>query len=280
MPQEELERIKRENIEEAERLYKRFTESFKIGLCDSCGNPISSFSADKICFHWLLRPKESKKDNIKDVLETKGYIRSASYVRWVCNQDVSLANINDLSEEGDTKAIFHWSAEYSNIKWTFLCTSNDYQGHQERQSSFPHYHIEMRLHDKVFIKFNDFHLKFTNEDLFNLRCNLDSSCPIKQTFGPHGSGMEDAFSIPAEKIIEDVQTTDNPNEAVYHIHTILTDKKGIPSVIINEALRKSRNSGKPVANYLREMGFSPQVYIEPIENIPNKQNRNHPRKKK
>ncbi len=280
MPQEEIARIKRKNVDEAERLYRRFTESFKKGLCDSCRNPINSFSSDSICFHWLLRPNGSKKVNIKEVLEAKGYFRSASYIRWVCNQDVHLARINDLSEEGDTQAIFHWSGQYLDTKWTFVCTSNDYHGHQGHESRFPHYHIEMRLHDRIFIRFNEFHLKFTDEDLFNLRCDLDVSCPVKHTFGPHGSGMEDALSIPSDKIMEGVQITDNPDEAVYHIHTILTDKKGIPGEIIQEALQRSKDSGKPVATFLRELGYSPQVCIEPIDNIPDKQDRNHPRRDK
>jgi len=280
MPLEEIEQIKRESATEAERLYSEFKKKFEQGLCDSCGKPLSSFYSEAPCFHWLLRPKGSKKENIEDVFKAKGYFRTASYIRWVCNQDVHLSGINDLSEEGDMKAIFHWSAQYRYIKWTFLCTLNDYQGHDDRHISFPHYHVEMCLHNKIFIKFNDFHLKFTDEDLFNLKCNFDKTCPVKQTFGPHGSGMEDAFSISPEDIIKRTQTTNDQSKAVYHIHTILMDKDGIPGEIINEALKKARESGKPVANFLKEMGYAPQIIIEPPENVPQKQIRYHPRKKK
>ena len=280
MPEEMIEQIEQEHAQEAEQLYKEFKNKFEQGLCDSCAKPLDSFFAGVPCFHWLLRPKGSRKQDIKDVFLAKGYFRTASYVRWVCNQGVHIARINDLSKEGDEEAIFHWSAEYKHIKWTYLCTRNDYKGHKDRKKSFPHYHVEMRLHGKVFIKFNNFHLKFTGEDIFKLQCNLDSSCPIKQTFGGHGAGMEDAFSIPAETIIKETQTTVDPSEATYHIHTFLMDKNGISGDAVNEALKKAKDSGKPVANFLRKMGYSPKIIIEPPESVPGKQIRNHPRKKK
>jgi hypothetical protein len=280
MPPEAIEQIKRKNATEAEILYRKFKEKFEQGLCDSCGNPLSSFHPDSPCFHWLLRPEGSKKENIEDVFKVKGYFRTASYIRWVCNQDVHLSRINDLSEEGDRDAIFHWSAQYRHIKWTFLCKSNDYQGHENRHIFFPHYHVEMCLLDKTFIKFNDLHLKFTDEDLFNLKCDLDETCPVKQTFGPHGSGMEDAFSVSPEDIIKETQTTNDQSNAVYHIQTVLMDKNGIPGEKISEAIKKARETGKPIANFLSEMGYSPKIIIAPPENIPQKQIRHHPRKKK
>ena len=132
--------------------------------------------------------------------------------------------------------------QYKHIKWTFLCRENDLCGHEVKDETLPHYHLEMRLNNRIFIKFNDFHFKFTDEDLVSLRCNEDPTCLIKQTFGPHGSGMEDAFSISVESIMDNMQITNDPSEAVYHIQTLVTDEKGIPSEIINEALMKSKEN--------------------------------------
>jgi hypothetical protein len=280
LPLDVLQQIQRESTAEAERLHGEFEESFAKGLCDSCGRALTSFVPEDSCFHWLLRPTGVKKHHIASVFQARGYFRTASYIRWVCNQGVHIARINDLSEEGYPGAIFHWSAEYSHIRWTFLCTPNDYEGHQDRQASFPHYHLEMRLHDQVFIKFNDFHLNFTHEDLVSLRCAMDPSCPITGTFGPHGSGMEDAFSIPAESILEASRINGDPEKAVYHIQTLLSDEKGISGDVIADALKKSKESGQPVAVFLRELGYRPTVYIEPAEAVPDKQTRPHPRKPK
>ena len=116
MPQDVIDEIRRENAAEAERLYREFKEKFEQGLCDSCGKPLSSFSSGCLCFHWLLRPEGSKKEHIIGVFQDKGYFRTASYIRWVCNQDVHFSKINDLAEEGDQQAVFHWSAQYCDIK--------------------------------------------------------------------------------------------------------------------------------------------------------------------
>ena len=279
MPPDARRQVEQRYADEADALYNSFKASFMKGLCDTCGKPLTSFTPGAPCFHWLLRPKGCKKSHIAEVFQSKGYFRTASYIRWVCNQAVHIARINDLSEEGDKEAIFHWSGEYTHIKWTFLCRLNDYQGHQGQNDNFPHYHLEMRLNGRVFIKFNEYHFRLTDEDLISLRCNLDSSCPVKGTFGPHGSGMEDAFSIPIDSMMQGMQITDNQSEAVYHIQTVLMDEKGIPGEIIEAALKKSKETGKPAAIFLKEIGYNPKIHIEPPKDVPEKQIRHHPRPK-
>lgn len=266
---------------EAKAIYGNFVKCFTKGICDSCGESLDSFDPESApCFHWLLRPKGIKKKHIAEVFHGFGYFRTATYIRWVCNQDIHIARINDLSEEGDQGAVFHWSAEYMHIKWTFLCKKNDYEGHKGRNDSFPHYHVEMRLDDRIFIKFSEYHLRLSDEDLASIRGNADPTCPIKQSFGPHGSGMEDAFSLPPEDIIDSMDVTNDPSDAVYHIQTMILDKEGIPGEVINEALKKAKETGKPAGTFLKKLGYNVRFCIEPAPSVPEKQIRNHPRKKK
>jgi hypothetical protein len=276
IPESERLRIQKENQDEAENLYKEFTEAFSKGMCDSCGKSYSTFSKESPCFHWLLRPGKSKKEHIEKVLKAKGYFRCAAYVRWVANFDSHFKNINNLSEEGNVEALFHWSAKYKHIKWTFWCTRNDYAGHSNQP---PHFHFEMRLDKMPFIKFNDCHIPFTDEDLFNIRANEDSESPVKQTFGFHGAGLEEAFSVDPEKLIEGLITTENEEEAVYHIQTVLHLEEGIPCEMLNKAMAIAKEKKVPVAKILRELGYDAKVVIEPAESLITKESRSNPRQK-
>lgn len=198
IPESERLRIQKENQGEAEKLYNEFTEAFSKGMCDSCGKPNSTFSKESPCFHWVLRPSKSKKEHIEKVLKAKGYFRCAACVRWVANFDSHFKNINNLSEEGNVEALFHWLLNTSISNGHLWCARNDFAGHSNQ---LPHFHFEMRLDKMPFIKFNDCHIPFTDEDLFYIQSNEDSESPVKQTFGFHGAGLEEAFSVDPEKLI-------------------------------------------------------------------------------
>ncbi|MBE0574388.1 MAG: hypothetical protein IH613_00670 [Desulfuromonadales bacterium] len=277
IPEFERLRIQEENAKEAEALYKEFTAAFSKEMCDSCGKPINTFSKESPCFHWLLRPGKAKKEHIEKVLREKGYFRCAAYIKWVSNFESHFKYINNLSEEGNLEALFHWSAKYKHIKWTFWCTRNDYAGHNNQP---PHFHFEMRLDKMPFIKFNDFHIPFSEEDLFNIRSHEDPESPVKQTFGFYGAGLEEAFSLDTEKLLNGLTTTENQEEAVYHVHTVLHSEEGIPVEVINKAMAAAKKKKVPVAKILRGLGYDAKVVIEPAESLITKESRSNPRQKK
>ncbi|NJA05256.1 hypothetical protein HC024_05850 [Methylococcaceae bacterium WWC4] len=138
----------------------------------------------------------------------------------------------------------------------------------------------MRLDKNSFIKFNDFHIPFTDEDLFTIRSHEDPESPVKQTFGFHGAGLEEAFSVDPEKLMEGLTTTDNQEEAVYHLHTVIHSEDGIPSEVINQALAIAKEKKVPVATIIRELGYEASVTIEPAESLITKECRSNPRQKK
>jgi hypothetical protein len=276
IPESERLRIQKETQDEAEKLYKEFAEAFSKGMCDSCGKPNSTFSKESPCFHWLLRPGKSKKEHIEKILRMKGYFRCAAYVRWVANFDSHFKNINNLSEEGNVEALFHWSAKYKHIKWTFWYTRNDYAGHGGGQP--PHFHFEMCLDKQIFSKFSD-HIPFTDEDLFTLRSHEDPESPVKQAFGFHGAGLEEAFSVDPDKLIEGLTTTENQEEAVYHIQTVIHLEEDIPHEALNKAMAIAKEKKVPVAKIIRELGYDARVAIEPAESLITKESRTNPRQK-
>ena len=138
----------------------------------------------------------------------------------------------------------------------------------------------MRLNGQVFIKFNDFHLRFTDEDLFNLRCNLDPDSPIKQSFGSHGAGMKAAVSIPLETILNETKSTEKESEGVYRIQTIIEAEPGksISGEMIANVVAKSKASGKPMAYYLKDTEHLTKIIVSPVDSVPNKEIRANPRR--
>jgi hypothetical protein len=281
LPKEFVEGKTREHHEESERLFERFKDGFAKGMCSCCDKPLATFSKGAPCSHWLLRPKGVKKDDLEELFHAKGYFRTASYVRWVANQGAYLSRINDLDEEGASESVFHWSAVHKHIKWTFWCTPSDYAGHHGTRASYPHFHVAMKLNGLVFVKFGDFHVPFTDEDLFNLRCNADPRSPIKQSFGAHGAGMNAAVTVPLDKIVSETKTTDDKTKGVYRIQTLITAEEGkrIPSEVIEEIIRKSQETGKTMAHFVKESGLNAEIIVSPNDAVPEKEIRNNPREK-
>ena len=278
MPPAEIEARLHAEQTESDTLYAEFRASMKAEKCSSCGKPLATFSPGMSCFHWLLRPKGVKKDHIGELLGEKGYFRTAAYVRWVANYAAQMAKINDLASEGTQDAIFHWSATYKHIKWTFICTRADLNGHGGTSSDFPHFHFEMRLSGQSFIKFNDFHVPLNEEDQFKIRSNLDPQCRVKHGFGFHGAGIQDAFSIPPEDVLEHSVPTDDANAATYHIQTMVIDPNGISGERLSEIIKSATASGKSIANEIRKSGLPSHIVISPVDELPTKEERNNPRK--
>ncbi|MBN2107639.1 MAG: hypothetical protein JW832_09435 [Deltaproteobacteria bacterium] len=263
----------------ADQEYKVFLKHIKRGECYICGKPLKTMSSGLPCSHWLLRPKGVKKHDVYKVLASTGYHRSAAFLRWHSNFKGFTRNINDLKNEGDPSALFHWSCTYEHRHWTFKCSRTDYQGHAGKKTAFPHYHFQMMLAGQVFIKFNDSHIPFTDEDLFWIRADLDPHSPIKQSFGPHGSGMQDAMNVdPASILYNTVRSKEGEIEkAVYNIESIISRPEGIPSETIQAAIDASTKSGETIAYHLKEMGLGPKIVISPAESIPENPDRNRTR---
>ena len=77
----------------------------------------------------------------------------------------------------------------------------------------------MQIDGQPFISFSDFHVPFTNDDLFTL--SLSSEDWYHHDFGSIGSGMQDAVSVSMDKVLEHATTTEDESEATYHFSTII-----------------------------------------------------------
>ena len=124
----------------------------------------------------MLRPPGFTKDDLLAVANVYGYRSLSCYLRWVANEDAKALGINDLREEGTGKFIEE-TIRYKQFEWSFSCSQNDYEGHKTNSPDLqkPHYHFQMRINRRSFIKYNDFHVPFTEHDLVDMRRRAPTS---------------------------------------------------------------------------------------------------------
>ena len=116
-------------------------------------------------------------------------------------QFASRNKFNDLADEGAGKLI-ELTIKYKTFEWSFSCAESDYLGHATgvEESRRPHYHFQMRVNKQAFIRFNDFHVPFSEQDLLQIESQRLAPELIKQRFST-ASGMNELLH---DDIIEHV----------------------------------------------------------------------------
>ena len=79
--------------------------------------------------------------------------------------------------------------------WSFSCSANDLSGHEGgggEHSKRPHYHFQMFVDGKPFIRYNDFHLPLSEADVGVLEHMRQNPGKVRRLH-PGGAGMNDAL---------------------------------------------------------------------------------------
>lgn len=271
MSPKEIEEMNQKNNEEHQKQAAAFKEGYEKRICYLCGKPFKTISKKNPCLHWLLRQCKFKKKDFPKIYEKYGYFNLAAFIRWCANQERLLSSINDLAEEKSDRKVLSYTVKWKNIEWTFDCAKNDFIGHEGTATDFPHYHFQMRIGGKQFINFNDFHVPFTNEDIFVLKNTLEQGDWFTQNFGTIGSGMQDAITINPELALEHMSSADE-DDATYHLSTMIKAiDKPIPGELIDEIRQESLDTGKPMTLIAKEKlkGIAVvKTSISPADSIP------------
>jgi hypothetical protein len=271
MSPEEIEEMNRKNDEEHQMQAEAFKAGYEKDICYLCGKPFKTISKENPCLHWLLRQCKFKKKDFPKIYAKYGYGNLAAFIRWCANQERLLSSINDLEEEKSDRKILSYTVKWKNIEWTFDCSKNDFKGHEGTTIDFPHYHFQMRIDGRQFINFNDFHVPFTDEDVFVLKNSLDQGDWFKQNFGAIGSGMQDAITIDPDLALEHMSNAQEI-DATYHLSTMIEAiDKPIPGELIDEIRRESLETGKSMTLIAKEKlkGIAVvKTSISPADSIP------------
>lgn len=267
--------------------HKEFKRKYKDGICYICKSSFADFRQERPCLHWLMRlSKDIKKDHIEKILMQSGLFSTQAFLRWLANEEVFLTNINDLKEDVANTELFNCTIKYKNIEWTIWCTETDYDGHAGTQHDFSHWHFQMKLDDRPFIKFKDFHIKMTNEDILKFITLRESGEKIKHRF-VGGESTQDVFdNFTAEQMLLNMKNGHgNENKAPFNISTIVMAKEGqrIPGAIIDDAFNESKRTGETVSAVMSRMlseKADVKVLVSPSDNIPDFSERSGRNKKR
>lgn len=267
MPPEERDRISEENVRRTEAEYKDFLNAFGAGDCYICGNPLSSFSKKTPCIHWLLKPKGFKKNHLPEIAERFGFFQIQTYLRWVANTQGFAKHINDLAEEGSGTKLIELTIRYRDLEWAFSCAESDYLGHQTSQhAKHPHYHIQMRIDQRPFINYSDFHVRFMEGDILSIEAKRRLPHIVKHKF-PFGEGMAEVLNDDTvEALIENSTGEDAGEEASLHFDTIAMADEGttIRGEDLYEIIQEAKARGVTIASLMHKLpNASTRVLVTP-----------------
>lgn len=268
----ELEEQQRDDQARYEREYHLFLDAYRKEKCYLCGNSFKTLSKERPCVHWLLRRGRFKKKDLPRLFGTFGFTQFAAFTRWVANQERPFGNINDLEIGRDSRKLFQFTVCWKNIKWAFDCSKNDYLGHTGKHTDFPHFHLQMRIDNQPFIDFGDFHIPFTEEDLFRIDLTLGAPDVVNASYGEAGMGMQFTAEIDPEVLIEESQLAESDELATHRMLTVIKAEDGrLDGNALLEIFRESERTGELVANLARKKlgdSHSVKTIISPAESVP------------
>lgn len=264
--------MNKKTLEDADSEYKEFQEQLSKGECYICDEKIDSFIENKPCQHWLLRPSGFNKKHFPLVYQKFNFFRIAAYLRWIANSEIFAGNINDIMEETNPNKLFEYTIKYKNFEWSFSCSSKDLAGHKLSFSGkSPHYHFQMRIDGRPFINYANFHIPFTDEDLFQLPILLDMVNEAKYTH-THGTGMQEMMSIDPEILLNFMQKADDETNCIYNIQALIEAEPGktLSGNEIADLFKKSKELNVPIAKLIKELKNvgSATTFIMPGPRVP------------
>jgi hypothetical protein len=227
---EERERNNDRARKQGEEEHKAFRGKFQTGQCWVCGEALSAFDASKPCPHWLLKPNGFGKEHFELITQKYSLIRLEHYLRWVANEEAFAKNINDLADEGSGKLV-ELTIKYKNLQWSFSCSASDLSGHEGggEHSKRPHWHFQMYVDDKPFIRYNDFHPALSEPDVGLLEHMRNNPGKVRRRFAG-GAGMGDVLHPSTlEQVVNmgrSVASDDETKAAPIELSTILIAEPG------------------------------------------------------
>lgn len=272
LSEEQIQSINEKQRLKTEKDYRKFKDLFSIELCSLCGFSLRTMKREKPCLHWLLGLNKFRKKDFELLYPTIGFFQMNAYLRWIANQEVFMKNINDLVEEKNPSKLIETTIKYKNLEWSFSCSKDDFEGHRGRKINFPHYHFQMRVSGKQFINFNDYHIPFSQEDIYKMI--MIHKLGAIESYGVGGTGLQEGFDLPPNEIIHYSEAGKNEDNAVYHISTLANFEGGISGEELYKLIQESKETGQTMAKLLKARGANVTSIISPHESVPDIARRN------
>ena len=270
VPPELRARINEQNRQEATVQHQQFKDAFSTGRCSFCGQPLSSFDVASPCRHWLLKPEGFRKEHLELLAKKHSWGVLEDYLRWVANEESFARNINDFADEGTGKLI-ELTIKHKNLAWSFSCGANDLSGHEGggEYSKQPHYHFQMYVEGKPFLRYNDFHLPLSEQDVDFLELKRANPGSVQKRIAG-GAGMNELLD---ESMLDKVVTLgrsgtskQDAENAPIQLDTFVVAEPGksISGEELYNLFEEARAEGVTASSKLRKLkGVSVQTIVSP-----------------
>lgn len=248
--------INKFNEAQAERDAKDFQslkENLENGKCYLCGHTIDYIDESTPCFHWFLNPKTKKKQLAKVLNAGKGLLHLYGYLTWVANSVNPLVNIDDTADGIDINKIFETTIRYKEFEWSFSLAHSDLEGHQGTKSDYPHFHLQMKKNGSIVIKFNDFHIPFSDNDFAQIELMRQGVLDFIPGFE---AGINTLKDIDSQEFNSLLSRSDSDGEMAFRTHTELwipKDKEDEIYSKINELRCNTQMTAPQIADYLNQL---------------------------
>ena len=254
MSSEERDQLAADDFRRSEMEHRVFVAAFQHGDCYICDSKISDFNKKRPCIHWLLKPKGFKKKNFRAVADHFNVFQIQSYLRWIANQQGFAKHINDFP--GEVTKMLELTIRYENLEWSFSCSESDLKGHGTTQhSKYPHYHFQMRVDQRPFIDYADFHIHLKEEELVQLEVRQLLPNLVKHRF-PFGEGMSEYLNDDTvEALVKHSSTAVDEGDAVLHFGTMAIAEKGkmINGDDVYAIVQEAKAKGVPIASLIHKL---------------------------
>lgn len=258
---------------DTEMEYQRFKQALSKGECYLCGQIFSYISLNNPCIHWLVNSEAFEKRYFPLLYRKFSYWNIQSYLRWLANSETPFKNINDIVAEKNSSKMIENTIKYREFEWSFSSSKGDFVGHKERlQGKTPHYHFQMRVNGQSFINYGDFHIPFTDYDLWIFSIERGEVQDFRHT-QRCGAGMQELFDnlAPGELLDKMYIDNDNIDSAPFELSTSIEALPGhlISGDDIAALIKESKETGVPMARLIEKLqNVRSQTIIMPGPGVP------------
>lgn len=260
------------NLEEDEKDYAQFTDDLNHNKCFICGCNMDSIDENNPCLHWFAHNSIKKKLFDKYLSKPLSYFRLSNYLKWLANSENPFVNINDLDNDISSTCILESTIKYKNFEWSFSLGKTDYEGHNSsNHSAYPHYHMQVERGNRPFINFNDYHIQFTRDDIFQLEALQQGAMELNSDINPSSGLVAFENENLQEDLLSAMTLSSNNVENHFHLCSIIqANKKPIKGELIMEAIIKSKETKIPAQLVLKELLKNTDAIVNTSINVDNK----------
>ena len=144
---------------------------------------------------------------------------------------------------------------FKDIEWSLNYGKTDLDGHTNSQNAyFPHFHLQMLVASKPFIRFNDFHIPFSVEDLCTIKL-MEEASDLVDFRHDQAEGMSFIENSENLKELDKImKVAENEDKATFHTSSMIqmSDGKTMSGEILVKIFEESKKTKIPIRHLINK----------------------------